>query len=697
MYSGFMPRRIFKPMEKILVTSALPYANGPIHIGHIAGAYLPADIFVRFCRLMHKEVVYICGTDEHGVPITISADQEKTTPQAIVDKYHAVIKKSFEDLNISFDHFSRTTIPIHYKISQQFFTELNNNGYISTQTEKQLFCPACNRFLPDRYVEGTCPQCDNPNARGDECPKCGKWLEATQLKNPLCKLCGSTPQVKETKHWYLNLNDLQTKLETWIDSKNWKENVKNFVLGWFKEGLAQRPITRDLNWGIPVPLPDAKGKVLYVWFDAPIGYISITAQWAEKIGQPKKWKDYWLDKNTKLVHFIGKDNIPFHAIVWPAMIMGQTTSYVLPSEIPANEHLTIEGEKISTSKGNTVGIDEFLNYFPADYLRYYLATNAPENKDADFSWKNFQNTLNNELINVVANLANRALTFIYNQFDKTIPAYNPEKSTPQEKALFQKIEDTLKKAKTLYEQFKVREACREILDLAREGNQFFQEKEPWKLIKTHPEETGNILNLCVQVVEVLALLYYPIIPESSLKLWQATANPEDLTKINLALFTKSNNPAKRVLEKPSPLFQKVEDKTIQLCLDLLQNKIKKCQEKTKPKQNQDNLLPIELADFKKIELKTGLVIEAQKVEKSDKLLKMKVAIGNEERQIVGGLALHYTPQEIIGKTVVVVTNLKPAKLMGIESQGMLLATKTQKNQLKLLTVDGEVSHGLPIS
>lgn len=692
-------------MERILVTSALPYANGPIHIGHIAGAYLPADIYVRFSKLMQKDVVYVCGTDEHGVPITITADKEGITPKDVVDKYHALIKQSFEQLNIDFTHFSRTTIPIHAETSRAFFKDLLDNGYISTDTEKQFYCSNCKRFLADRYVEGICPNCGYEHARGDECSKCGKWLEAKQLKNPKCKLSGDTPILKDTKHWYLELGKFQERLEKWLSNKAWKDNVKNFVMGWFKEGLQKRPITRDLKWGIPLPIDDkdAKGKVLYVWFDAPIGYLSITKEWAQKIGSPDRWKDYWMNSKTKLVHFIGKDNIPFHAIVWPALLMGQKTNYILPDEIPANEHLTIEGEKISTSRGNAVWIDEFVSKFPADYLRYYLAANAPENKDADFSWKNFQTLLNNELINVVANLFNRVLTFNFSNFDEKVPAYNLKKSNGSDQKMLDSIKTAIKKAKELYAGFQVREVSKLIADLAREGNTYFQSNEPWQMIKSDKERVATVINVCLRLIEALTILYYPIIPSSSKKMWEALNIQGKLEDVNLKELENIADPAGRTILKPSPLFKKIEEEEIKECLEVLASRMKISEEKEqktekgKKKDHDSNIIEIiGIDDFKKVDLRTGKILSAEKIEKSDKLLKMKVKVGDKERQIIGGIALYYKPEELIGKTVVVVSNLKPAKLMGLDSEGMLLAAK-EGGKLRLLTTDGEMNDGLKIS
>ncbi|PKL12714.1 MAG: methionine--tRNA ligase, partial [Spirochaetae bacterium HGW-Spirochaetae-6] len=533
----------------------------PIHIGHIAGAYLPADIYVHFNKLMGRDVLYICGTDEHGVPITIRAEQEGISPKDVVDRYHQEIKSSFDSLQIEFDNFSRTSLSEHYAISQGFFKELLANDYIETNVEKQLFCEDNQKFLPDRYIEGTCPHCGNERARGDECPKCGKWLEATELKNPSSKLCKSPLVIKETQHWYLRLDKLQGKLESWLEQKDWKDNVKNFVLGWFKDGLKPRPITRDLAWGIPVPLdlPEAKNKVLYVWFDAPIGYLSSTVEWAAKKGTPEAWKGYWQDPTTKLVHFIGKDNIPFHAIVWPAMLMGQTTEYILPSEIPANEHLTVEGEKISTSRGNAVWIPEFLEDFPSDYLRYYLAVNAPENKDADFSWKNFQNVINAELINIVANLFNRVLSFTFSRYAEQVPQFKETKANGYDEQILDQIKSTIRKAKKLYGEFRVRDVTREILDLARAGNQYFQDNEPWKMVKTDEERVAVVLNVCIRLIEALAILYYPIIPKSSQAMWEALNMPFPLENSRLEMIEDMSDPGGRPIRQPMPLFAKVED------------------------------------------------------------------------------------------------------------------------------------------
>ncbi|HOJ50453.1 MAG TPA: methionine--tRNA ligase [Spirochaetota bacterium] len=689
-------------MEKILVTSALPYANGPVHIGHLAGAYLPADIYVRFNRLMKNDVIYICGTDEHGVPITIRADEEKITPKEVVDKYHEMIKKSFDAAGLSFDNFSRTTKPHHYELSQRFFKNLLENGYIDTDTEKQLYCPDNGKFLPDRYIEGICPNCGYDKARGDECPKCGKWLEATSLIEPRSKLCPGGLILKDTKHWYLRLDKMQGKIEAWIKEKKWKDNVKNFIMGWLKEGLKKRPITRDLNWGVPLPIDDkdASGKVMYVWFDAPIGYISSTIEWAQKIGKPDKWKDYWFDKNTKLVHFIGKDNIPFHAIVWPAILMGQKESYILPSEIPANEHLTIEGEKISTSRGNMIYIEEVVDNFGQDYLRYYLAVNSPETRDTDFSWKNFQSTINTELINVFGNLINRVVNFVYNRFDKKVPIFYENRLTGYDEDILDLIKTTIRKVKSSYSEFRVRDVTKLLFNLAKSCNQYFQDNEPWKMIEVDKERVSTVLNICFRVLKALIILYYPIIPGASKKLFSIVSK-DDIESIDLSKLEDIDNFEGFIVDKPEIPFKKVEDNQINRLLDILNkriNKIDNIMSENKSElseENKTNIDFIDIQDFSKLDIRVGTVLEAKEVENSNKLIEMKVDIGSEIRTIIGGLKEYYKPSELINRKVIVLVNLKPRKLMGKTSEGMVLAAKID-GELKLLTVEG-IRNGAKIS
>lgn len=554
--------------KRILVTSALPYANGPLHLGHIAGAYLPADIFVRYCRLSGQDVVFVCGTDEHGVPIIIRAEQEGTTPQQVVDEYHRQMKISFSRLGISFDNFSKTSLPLHHGIASDFFLRLMEKGYIISKSEDQFHCETCSRFLPDRYINGDCPYCGNSRARGDQCEACGKWLEPPQLISPRCVTCGSTPRMRSTQHWFLRLGLFQERLEQWIQSKqDWRANVREFCAGWFREGLGDRAITRDLDWGVQVPLPDAEGKVLYVWFDAPIGYISATVEWADKIGRRDAWKDYWTGENTRLIHFIGKDNIVFHAIVWPAMLMGHG-DFVLPAEIPANEFLTIEGEKLSTSRHWAIWLDEYLDIFPPDPLRYCLAANAPETKDADFSWKEFQARNNSELADILGNFVNRALTFVQKYRDNRVP----ELTDPDDmdRQVIEAIQRTTSSMADAFESFETRRAARDLMDLARTGNKYFADKQPWALRKTDPLKCDTALAVCMKLITSLCLLMEPILPHSSRELKRMIDWSAGLEGVQWADIPRLQIPAGHLLGNPSILFAKIEDQTIQAQIDKLQ-------------------------------------------------------------------------------------------------------------------------------
>jgi methionyl-tRNA synthetase len=510
--------------EKVLVTAALPYANGPLHLGHLAGAYIPADVYVRYQQLKGSDVVFICGSDEHGVPITIRADREGVSPQEIVDRYHSMIKQSFQGLGINFDNYSRTSLPLHHKISQDFFLKLNDKGYIRQQEVKQYYCITCGRFLPDRYIEGECPHCHRSGARGDQCESCGRWLEPELLINPRCKICGSAPEMRSTLHWFFRLSEFQEALKKWQESKpRWKSNVREFSSGWFNEGLTDRSITRDIDWGIPVPLEGAQGKVLYVWFDAPIGYISSTVEWAQKLDTPERWKDYWCDRNTRLIHFIGKDNIVFHAIVWPAMLMAHG-DYILPDNVPANEFLTIEGQKLSTSRNWAIWVDDYLEIFPPDPLRYYLAANAPETKDADFSWKDFQTRNNSELADVLGNLVNRTLSFIEKQFEGKVPPAGP--LSPVDCAILDETAAAADRIGKSLDEFQVRRAIGELMDLARAGNKYFNDAAPWSTAKTDPARCATTLNTALQLQAALALLMEPFLPFSAEKLRKMLKAPD---------------------------------------------------------------------------------------------------------------------------------------------------------------------------
>ncbi len=677
--------------QKILVTSALPYANGPLHLGHLAGAYLPADIYVRYQRLKKRDVIFICGSDEHGVPITIAAERQGVSPQEIVDRYHYLNKASFEKVGMSFDNYSRTSLPLHHKISQEFFLKLHSKGYLSEQTVTQLFCEHCDRFLADRYVEGTCPICHAPGARGDQCDSCGRSIDQIQLIDPICVTCGNRPVIRETRHWFLNLKSLQPKIKAWLDTKtHWKENVKNFCEGWFKTGLEDRAVTRDLRWGVPVPLPGYEHKVLYVWFDAPIGYISSTVEWAQKIGQPDKWKEYWQDSSTRLIHFIGKDNIVFHAIIWPLILMGHG-EYILPDNIPANEYLNLEGNKISTSRNYAVWLDEYLSKFPADPLRYCLAANAPENKDADFSWKEFQQRNNNELADILGNFINRSLTFLQKHFHNAVPSPGPMDELDRE--MLSRLAQAPEEIGNLFENFEVRKAVASFMDLARFANKYFNDQQPWVTVKQQPEKCATTFYVCCQVLKGLAILMEPVLPFSAQELWKMLNMKIPLSECRWEDAGQPDLPVGHRFNQSKILFTKLED-------DVIEAEIRKLQAITNKKktESEEHLMPekISYEQFQKVELRIATVLEAEKVEKADKLLKMKIDLGSEQRTIVAGIALHYTPEQMIGKQIVVVANLEPAKIRGIESNGMLLAAVSDDQQLSLIVPEKQMPNGTAI-
>ncbi|MFZ5517918.1 MAG: methionine--tRNA ligase [Candidatus Zhuqueibacterota bacterium] len=677
--------------NKILVTSALPYANGPIHLGHLAGAYLPADIYVRYQRLRRRDVVYICGSDEHGVPITIAAERQGISPQQVVDKYYKINRESFEKVGVSFDNYSRTSLPIHHKNSQEFFLALHKKGYLSEQTVTQFFCNHCDRFLADRYVEGTCPICHAAGARGDQCDTCGRSLDQTHLIDPICVTCGNTPVIRETRHWFLNLKQLQPQIKAWLDTKtHWKENVRNFCEGWFKTGLEDRAVTRDLRWGVQVPLKGYENKVLYVWFDAPIGYISSTIEWAQKIGQPEKWKDYWLDPSTSMVHFIGKDNIVFHAIIWPIILMGHG-GYVLPAEIPANEYLTLEGNKISTSKNYAVWLDEYLKIFPPDPLRYCIAINAPETKDADFSWRDFQQRNNNELADILGNFVNRTLTFLKKHFDNRAP--QPGNFDALDEEMLKRLNDAPEKIGNLFEKFEVRKATATIMDLARFANKYFNDQQPWVTVTDAPEKCATTFFVAVQVLKGLAILMEPVLPFSARKLWAMVNLPGSLEEQHWSGAGEANVPVGHPLAKAKILFAKIEDEIIEQQIEKLKTMTVKADVVKKETAVSDKI-PYE--DFQKVQLRIAKILHAEKVEKTEKLMKMQIDLGTEQRQIVAGIALKYAPDDLIGKQVVVVANLEPATIRGIESNGMLLAASNEDGEMALLIPDKEITNGSKI-
>lgn len=668
--------------KRTLVTSALPYANGPIHLGHLAGAYLPADLYVRFKRLKEEDIIHICGSDEHGVPITIAAEKEGISPQDIVDKFHERNKQIFEDFGIDFDFYGRTSSEVHHKTSQEFFTKLYEDGVFVQKTEEQLYDPKAEMFLPDRYVKGTCPNCGYEEAYGDQCESCGTSLSPTELKNPKSAITGDTPETKETTHWYLPLGDFQERLERWLETReNWKPNVMGQVKSWLNDGLADRAVTRDLTWGVPVPLDDAKGKVLYVWFDAPIGYISATKEWAAEQGNPDKWKTYWQDEDTDLIHFIGKDNIVFHCIMFPATLMAHG-NYVLPKNVPANEFLNLEGKKLSTSRGWAVWLDEYLKDFDADLLRYVLGTTLPETKDSDFSWEDFQNKVNSELADVLGNFVYRTTSFTENYFDGHVP----ELTDPTDKdcETLAKIEIQKKKISEAYEQFKLREAIAETMNLARIGNKYFTDMEPWQTRKDDLKTCGNTLHVCLQITAALSILFDPILPNKMAELRSELNIGDD---IHWDMVSDSILKSGSKIEKGAILFEKIEDEEIEKQLNKLKERAAKNDEEAKEyKPLKENM---EFDDFVKMDLRAGKIIEASAIEKADKLLKIKVDLGFEERVIVSGISNDFAPEEIIGNKVCVVANLAPKKLMGVESNGMILMAEEEDGSLKFVETNAE--------
>ncbi len=683
---------------KLLVTSALPYANGELHFGHLAGAYLPADIFVKYHRLKGSDVVYICGSDEHGVGITIAAQQAGITPKELVDRYHPSILESFKGFGMEFDNYSRTSLPIHQKTAQDFFLEVYKKGFLQPKTTRQLFCPKDQMFLADRYVEGTCPNCKSEGARGDQCEACGEWLEPFELINPRCKTCGTTPEVRETTHWFFALSKFEGRLKEWVASKpDMKPNVKRFCEGWFKRGLQDRSVTRDLPWGVPVPLPEAQGKVMYVWFDAPIGYISSTREWAGRIGKPERWKDYWLDEKTKLVHFIGKDNIVFHAIVWPATLMAHE-GIVLPTDIPANEFLNLEGAKLSTSRNWAVWLPDYLKQFPADPLRYALAVNLPENRDVDFTWRDFHARNNNELADVLGNFVNRVAVFIKKNYGGSVPEASPDDEGSLE--VLKAIAEVPAKLGRMVEAYQIKDAAREVMTLPAMGNRYFDHEAPWKTFKQDRAACDRTMNVCMRLVSSLEVLLYPFLPFTSRKmsklLWGHDPNsPAELGHVPKRGWddaAKSALPAE--LGPAEILFNKIEDSAIAVQVDKLHAAESPKSKVQSPKSEERAVIAYD--DFKKLELKVAKVLSAEPVPGATKLLKLQIDLGAEQRQIVAGIALAYKPEELVGKSIVVVANLAPAVIRGVESNGMLLAA-TGGDMLALATFDRETAPGSPVS
>ncbi len=681
--------------QRYTITAALPYTNGPIHIGHLAGVYIPADIYARYKRITNNNVVFVCGSDEHGVPITIKAKKEGVSPQDIVDKYHEIIKSSFKEFGITFDNYSRTTAKIHTKTASNFFLELYHNHKFIEKTTEQLFDAEAKQFLADRFVIGTCPKCGYEEAYGDQCENCGTSLNATDLLNPKSAITGNVPTLKKTKHWFLPLNNYQSFLENWIlkeHKKDWKPNVVGQCKSWLDDGLRPRAVTRDLDWGIPVPIKGAEGKVLYVWFDAPIGYISSTKEWAEK--NELDWEPYWKDKNTKLIHFIGKDNIVFHCIIFPAMLKAEG-SYILPENVPANEFLNLEGQKLSTSKNWAVWLPDYLKDFPnqQDVLRYVLTANAPETKDNDFTWSDFQARNNNELVAIYGNFINRVVVLTHKYYQGVVPKPNTYSKIDQE--IVNEIKQYPDRIANSIERYRFREASQTLLNLARLGNKYLADEEPWKVIKQDEERTKTILYIALQVATALSILSEPFLPFTTKKLNHILG----VDALNLSWNTISNKetllPEGTLLNPATLLFSKIEDETIQKQLDKLKEN-RKQNEKTAVIETQKETITFE--DFTKLDIRIGTILEAVKMPKTKKLLVLKVDTGLDVRTIVSGIAESYSPNEIIGKRVTVLVNLAPRKVRGVASEGMVLMTEDANGNLVFVNPDdASVPNGLKVS
>ncbi len=707
--------------KRYLITSALPYANGPKHIGHLAGAYLPADVYARYLRAQKKEVVYVCGSDEHGAAITIQAIKEKTTPKEIVDKYHALLESNMRDLGISFDIYHRTSAEIHHETAQEFFTALNDKGLLEVKESEQLYDEEAKTFLADRYIIGTCPVCGNDSAYGDQCEKCGTSLSPEQLINPKSTLSGNPPAKKKTTHWYLPLNKHEDFLRQWIleeHQSDWKTNVLGQCKSWLDSGLQPRAVTRDLDWGVKVPVAGADGKVLYVWFDAPIGYISATKQWA--LDNNKDWKPYWEDKDTKLVHFIGKDNIVFHCIIFPVML--KLHGNILPDNVPSNEFMNLEGDKMSTSRGWSIEMDEYINDFVkkenggdmmVDALRYYLTAIAPETKDSEFTWKGFQDALNSELVAIFGNFVNRTFVLMHKLCKGKVPPIHLDITDEADKKIFEDIRAAKETVEKNIEGYKFRDALFEVIDLARKGNKYMQDKEPWIVAKQVGEDgqptpeaqkkIDNALHVCLQLTANLSILINPFLPFTAKKMCSMMKVVDKMLEWENAGKDKLLSVGYS-LRAPELLFRKMEDAEVEAQIEKLKTKTKKLMDNASNQQGNNKgeetktLKPIiQFDDFAKIDLKTGTIVSAEKVEKADKLLKLEVDLGFEKRTIVSGIALHYEPSAIIGQKVVVVTNLAPRKMRGIESNGMILMAEDANGKLKFISADELTTNGSSVS
>jgi len=695
LFLHFLKQILMNNSKRYTITAALPYTNGPVHIGHLAGVYVPADIYARYLRATGNDVLYICGSDEHGVPITIKAKKEGVSPQDIVDKYHTIIKQSFSDFGISFDNYSRTSAEIHHETASEFFTKLYKEGKFIEEATEQLYDEEANQFLADRFVVGTCPKCGNEESYGDQCEKCGTSHNATDLINPKSAITGNVPSMKVTKHWYLPLDKYETWLREWIvegHKNDWKTNVLGQVKSWLDDGLRPRAVTRDLDWGIPVPVEGAEGKVLYVWFDAPIGYISSTKEWAAREG--KDWEPYWKDKDTKLIHFIGKDNIVFHCIIFPAMLKAEG-SYILPENVPANEFLNLEGDKISTSKNWAVWLHEYLIDFPEkqDVLRYALTANAPETKDNDFTWKDFQARNNNELVAIFGNFINRVVVLTNKYYEGVIP--EPNEFSDVDNETLEKLQKYPSIIANSIERYRFREASQELMNLARLGNKYLADEEPWKVIKTDPERVKTVMYVALQIAAGLSIVCEPFLPFTSNKL-KGILNISESVAWDEIAETEALIAANHQIGKAELLFAKIEDAEIQTQIDKLEatklaneaeNKVVEPQKET-----------IQFEDFTKLDMRVGTILEAVKVRKTKKLLELKVDVGIDVRTIVSGIAESFKPEDIIGQKVTVVVNLAPRELKGIESQGMILMTDTPDGKLAFIEPENDsVANGEQIS
>ncbi len=684
---------------RILVTSALPYANGPLHLGHLAGAYLPADIFVRYHRLRGDDIVYICGSDEHGAAIVKRALVDGVTPQEIVDRYHAMAEKDFRAFGMSFDHYGRTSSPVHADQSRSMFRVLADRGAFVMKTEQQMYDPKAQLFLADRFVMGTCPVCGHPDAYGDQCENCGTALSPSELKDPRSTVSDATPELREVTHWFLPMGAHQEKLEAWIGTKaHWKPNVLGQVKSWFKAGLSDRAMTRDLPWGVPVPEDVAKaagvnpeGKVLYVWFDAPIGYISATREWAEKVGEPERWKTYWQDEGTRLLHFIGKDNIVFHTLSFPLMLMLHG-EFVVPENVPANEFLNLEGQKLSTSRGWAVWLGEALEAFPADYLRYSLCRSLPETKDADFTWGDFQAHINNELADNFGNFCNRSIQFATKYLGGKVPPLKDPDAPEQ--AVFAELSTFPKRIGDLIDASRMRDAIQELMELGRVGNKYFNDAEPWATRKTDPQRCDNTIHVSLQVCASLSILIEPFLPHTAEKLRSILrlegvrgSSPGGAGALGWEDAGRPLLEAGHALGEPEILVEKLDDERIAAQRKLLEDRAAASSAVAAPFAPVKDTIVYD--DFAKLDLRVGHVLEAERVKKSKKLIKCQVDLGFETRQILAGVAEHLAVDDLIGKKVIVVANLAPRKMVGLESEGMLLMAEDREGKLVSLTVDSE--------